>query len=164
MAGVDFKTLFITEYNKLVRYLITQGASLHEADDAVQDAFAHAISQWPTITHHRAWLYRVAMRQFLNGEVRLRNRETPTDDVSVLNAAATAEDPLAYTIHQHMMMEAVQALPYHQRHVMGLLIADFSPAEIAELLDSTEQAVRQTIYRARQTLNEQMKPAWKETS
>lgn len=47
---------------------------------------------------------------------------------------------------------------------MGLLIADFSPLEIVELLDSTEQAVRQTIYRARQTLYEHMKPAWKETS
>lgn len=164
VVDVDFKTVFMTEYGNLVRYLITQGASLHEADDVVQAAFEQALQKWPVINHPRAWLYRVAMRLFLNGVVQLRRRETPTDDADVLDAAATADDPLAYTVRQHMMMEAVQALPPGQRQAMGLRIAEFNPAEIAELLGSTEKAVRQSLYRARITLNEQMKPAWKETS
>jgi RNA polymerase sigma-70 factor (ECF subfamily) len=104
------------------------------------------------------------MRMFLNGEVRLRQRETPTDDVDSLDAATAEDDPLAYTVRQHLVMEALQALPYNQRQVMGLLIAEFSPAEIADLLGSTDKAVRQTLYRARITLNEHVKPAWKETS
>lgn len=164
VADVDFETVFMTEYGKLVRYLITQGAGLHEADDAVQAAFEQALPKWPVIIYPRAWLYRVAMRLFLNGEVQLRQRETPTDDIDTLDTAATVDDPLASAVHQHMMLEAIQALPPGQRQVMGLFIAEFSPAEIAELLGSTDKAVRQSLYRARLTLNEQMKHAWKETS
>ncbi|GLZ15825.1 hypothetical protein Acsp04_60600 [Actinomadura sp. NBRC 104425] len=67
---------------------------------------------------------------FLKGPVRLRQRETLTDDPDTLNAAAS-DDPMAYTVREQMVMEAIQALPYAQRTVMGLTIAEFTPAEIA---------------------------------
>ncbi|MFF5264593.1 RNA polymerase sigma factor [Actinomadura viridis] len=159
---MDLKTVFLTEYSNLVRYLILQGATPHEADDAIQAAFEQALPRWPTLTNPRAWLYTVARRKFLSGEVQFRLRETPADDFDSAVAAST-DDPLAYTVRVAMVTQAIQILPINQRNIMGLTIAGFSAGEIAEILGSTDAAVRQTLYRARITLNEQMN-AWKETS
>jgi RNA polymerase sigma factor (sigma-70 family) len=162
VADVDFDAVFQNEYGKLLRYLITQGATSHEADDAVQAAFEQAFTQWRSITSPRPWLYKVARRMFLNSDVRLRQRETPTDDLTSLDTST--DDPVAYTVREHMTVEALQALPYQQRNVMGLALSEFTPSEIADLLGLTAETVRQSLRRARITLKEQMKHAWKETS
>ena len=67
MVSQDFSACYRTEKLKVVRYLINQGATEHEAHDAAQAAFLQAYRQWDTIRSPLNWLFTVARREFLSG-------------------------------------------------------------------------------------------------
>jgi len=76
-GAVSFEAVYRSERSKLVRYLISMGAGQHQADDAVQAAFARAYDRWDTIRQPRAWLYKVALRESYRANPR---REVPAGD------------------------------------------------------------------------------------
>ena len=77
VAGMNLETIYVAERSNLMRYLMSMGANQYEADDAVQAAFAQALSVWQTIRQPRAWLYKVALREYYRADTRMRTRETP---------------------------------------------------------------------------------------
>lgn len=158
VAGVtNFVEFFIAEQPGLLRYLLSQGADQYEADDAAQAAFEEAYKAWASIQHPKAWLYKVAWRKFLGGNVRLREHERPMEE-TLLNTShrLASGNPAEFTDDEQMILDAIKALPPMQRQVMGMTIAEFSPAEIADSLECEPAAVRQNLRRARDNLARQL--------
>src|SRR5215475_847710 len=87
-------------YGKLVAYLAARTRDLAAAEDALSDAFASALTEWPRNgcpQNPEGWLMTVARRKFLDA-VRSTRRETPTDELEEISAAIdssaeTAEIP-----------------------------------------------------------------------
>ena len=153
----SFEAVYRAERSKLVRYLMSMGVGQHQADDAVQAAFARACDRWDTIRQPRAWLYKVALREFCRVQSGQARREIPAGDAL---PEAAAEPDAGYLVvlneEEELVRAALATLPDRQRQVMALTIAGFSPAEIAGELCCDPAAVRQNQVRARDNLARQL--------
>lgn len=82
-------------YGKLVAYLAARTRDVDAAEDALADAFAAALADWPRKgcpANPEAWLLTVARRKFLDA-VRGRRREDTSDDMeSMADSLAAAAD------------------------------------------------------------------------
>src|SRR5882757_2924483 len=70
-------------YGKLVAFLAARTRDVAAAEDALSDAFAAALADWPRNgcpSNPEGWLLTVARRKFLD-TVRSQSRETPTDEI-----------------------------------------------------------------------------------
>ena len=76
-------------YGKLVAFLAARIRDVAAAEDALSEAFAAALADWPRNgcpQNPEAWLMTVARRKFLDA-VRSTQRETPSDEMEELAAA-----------------------------------------------------------------------------
>ncbi|HEV2030289.1 MAG TPA: RNA polymerase subunit sigma-70 [Candidatus Dormibacteraeota bacterium] len=141
--------------------------TVHEAEDAVQEAFARAWQGRQTFRRSislRAWLYRIATNVCLNA-IEQRKREPvepglaigPFPDHLLTDIAPPDAGPEAcYDAHESIslaFLTVLQLLPPRQRAV--LLLRDvliFRATEVAALLDMSVPAVNSALQRARATL------------
>ena len=153
VGDVDFKETYSSERSRLMRFLMSVGASPHEADDAVQEAFAQAYAAWDKIRTPRPWLYKAALSEFYRGSDRVRTRETPAGDQLPDQAEPLNSGDIAVLNEEEQsVQDAVASLPPMQRQVMALTLAGFTAAEMAQLLGCEPSAVRQNQVRARNSL------------
>ena len=118
VSGVDFEDTYNTERSKLMRFLMSVGASQHEADDAVQEAFADAYAAWDTIREPRAWIFKAALRTYYRGSTRARSRETPVGDLLPDQAEHLNSGEIAALNEEERAVEdALASLPVRQRQV-----------------------------------------------
>jgi RNA polymerase sigma factor (sigma-70 family) len=137
----------------LMRYLITcfDSADIRDAADAAHTAFAELFVKWNTVRNPRAWLRKVAFRQMLRQPVKGEySLDTPHKEPAVLSASAQLE------LHEDekLVLDALGQLPHAQRQVFALVYDEFSYREIAEIMNTTEAAVRQNAVRARRRMKE----------
>ena len=83
-------------YGKLVAYLSAQARDVAAAEDALSDAFATALADWPLKgcpANPEAWLLTVARRKMIDGDRRRRTGEAATTQLQLLadGLAATAD-------------------------------------------------------------------------
>lgn len=154
VTNVSFESVYVAERSNLVRYLMTMGADQHQADDAVQAAFALAYPRWDAIRQPRAWLYKVALRECYRADT--RRREMPAGSLPETAEPLDSGDIAVLNEEEEMVRAAVAALPGRQRQVMALTLAGFTPAEIAQELGCDPAAVRQNQVRARDNLARQL--------
>lgn len=152
VKDVEFEAVYRAERSRLMAYLMAEGADQHEADEAVQTAFAHAYPVWETIRQPRAWLHKVALREYYRADARVK-REIPAND-SLPDRAEPLDsgDIVVLNEEGEMVREALSALPARQRQVMALTLAGFTPSESAQQLGCDPAAVRQNQVRARANL------------
>jgi RNA polymerase sigma factor (sigma-70 family) len=146
----EFEACYKTELNSLVRFLIRQGVSYNDSDDAAQSAFTEAFRQWLRIQNPRAWLRRVAIRSIKHLP------EYPTRDMPSADRQSLISDPIEMNEQSRQVIEMLAKLPPQQRAAMAWAMDGFSPKEIAEEIGSTPAAVRQSLRRARQTLKDML--------
>ena len=135
--------------------------SLHDADDALQEALLRA---WKGIDRYEprapvsAWLFRITTNVCLRMlERRVRDRAISVD--ALLEpypdpvAPASSEPPACVESDEAVglaFIAAMRLLPPKQRVVLVLRdVLDWSAREVAELLDDTEAAVNSALQRAR---------------
>jgi RNA polymerase sigma-70 factor (ECF subfamily) len=156
--------------------------SLQDAEDALQETLLAAwrgLEGFEQRASLRAWLYRIATNRCLNA-LRDRGRRPqevpsmvepprptrkvepiwlePYPDVLLEGLADSAPGPEArYEAKESIglaFMAALQVLPPRQRASLVLRdVLGFHTAEVAEMLDSTEAAVKAALQRARGTLD-----------
>ena len=141
-----------------------------EREDLVQEVFLRVIrarERWKPTARLSTWLYRIAFNLAVNRSQR-RSPELSIDaEVAGEGAQHELDDPSApqpsEALERGDVVDAVQAalaaLPEKQR--MALVLARFedqSLAEIAEVLDSTEKAVKSLVHRARENLRARLAP------
>ncbi|WP_350274500.1 RNA polymerase subunit sigma-70 [Kribbella sp. HUAS MG21] len=157
-------------------------ASVHEAEDAVQETYLRAWRSWDGFEGRssvRVWLYRIATNVCLTA-LDQRNRRAlpsgiaapstdvaadppPTPDgigwVEPLPESLVASDPASIvTLRESLrlaLIAALQYLPPKQRAVLILReVLAFPAAEVATMLDTSVAAVKSTLQRARARLDE----------
>jgi len=143
------------EREALWRFCLRLTGSSWDAEDLVQEtmlkAFARVTQLWQPM-QPRAWLYRIATNAWIDHARRERRLEIgdleeadiyPTDDTT--------------DVHLHVsdaMRRLICLLPPRQRVI--LLLSDtlnFRAGEVAAMLETTVQAVKAALHRARETLS-----------
>ncbi len=154
-VAVSFEDMYRAERPGLIAYLVTMGADQDQAADAVQAAFASAFGRWDAIREHRAWLYKVALREVYRADVS-RQEVLAGDQLPDVPGLLDSADIAVLNEEEEMVRAAVAALPGRQRQVMALMLAGFTAPEIAEALGCDHAAVRQAQVRARDSLARQL--------
>jgi RNA polymerase sigma-70 factor, ECF subfamily len=157
------RLLYLLYADNVFGYVLAIVHDEHDAEDITSEVFARLPR---ALTHYRvsgtpfvAWLLRVARNAALD---HLRaQRSVPLAEVP---AHSHAE------LHSHERLDdlraALETLPADQRHVMVLrLIAGLTPAEVAERLGRSVDAVHALQHRARRRLREELTQAgWAPTT
>jgi anthranilate synthase component 2/putative glutamine amidotransferase len=146
---MDLEALIRSHHDELTsRLSYALSGDRYAAEDLAQEAFARAWRSLPeglSPERQRAWLRRTS-RNLAVDELRRRARR-PT---VALEAADTVSGAVHDAAAPDAAREALAGLPAHQRFVLLLHFdAGFTHAEIARLLDTTEDAVRKRVSRAR---------------
>lgn len=152
-GAVDFVGGYTQEFPSLVWFLMSLGASGHEAADVAQTAFTEAFPVWPTIRCPRAWLRQVASRIYYR---QLNRAETPVESLPDGQGPLSAAVATELRDEARTVLAALASLPPRQREVMAWHIDGFGSAEIAATLHIDPAAVRQNLIKARRNLKRKL--------
>jgi RNA polymerase sigma factor (sigma-70 family) len=156
VTHVDFAAFYRAEVDSLVRFVMFLGCGGGDtAEDIAQTALERAFTNWETIRLPRAWLRKVAEREYIRLS-RAAARETSLGP-HVRRAEHRAAVSAALTLQQQaetrdVLAAVIADLPPKQRQVMAWCWDGFSDEEIARELGCSEVAVRKNRSRAMKTL------------
>jgi RNA polymerase sigma-70 factor, ECF subfamily len=137
-----------------------------EAEDAAQEAFLRAYSNLHRYDHNRSfktWLLTIASNHCID---RLRKRRmtfVSIDEPTSATLSLASDEPLPERVTEaNERSQQVQELldelaPDYRTAVVLRYWYDYSYAEIAEMMNTTESAIKSRLFRARQTLAEKIK-------
>lgn len=130
-----------------------------DADDCYQETCLAALRGYPQLrdtANLRGWLFTIAYRKAID-LVRGRGRRAiPVADPVALTRAAVAEPPRS---PDGDLWSAVAALPDKQRTAVALrFIADSAYAEIAGVMDTSEEAARRNVHEGLKRLRREHHP------
>ncbi len=145
-------------------------------EDLVQEAFLRVIrarERYEPTARFTTWLFRIVYNLAVNETQRGGSREMRSNDGTVLAEERGGDGmseigdvralPPSHALEREDVVRAVRAavarLPESQR--MALILAKYEErpyAEIAEILGSTEKAVKSLIHRARESLRGTLAP------
>lgn len=149
-----FQTL-IDAHGRAVHRFLAASVGPVEADDCYQETWVAALRAYPRLrdaANLRGWLLTIAHRKVIDHARARGRRPVPVGAAGELLAASTTLDPLAGTGHTELW-EQVAALPTKQRTAIALrFLADSSYAEIATVMDTSEEAARRNVHEALQRL------------
>jgi RNA polymerase sigma factor (sigma-70 family) len=155
----EWAAFFRAEWPLLVRFLrVSFGeASASDAADAAQIAFIELLRRWEQVRSPRAWVRTVACRHMM----RQRDRDEAllgrlSDTARPLPWLAPVSGPMDISDEQQAVLAALRQLPPAQRHVIALVYDGYSSREAAEMLGTTEAAVRQSLKRGRKKLRDML--------
>jgi predicted RNA polymerase sigma factor len=149
-------------YGKLVAFLSARTGDVAGAEDALADAFAAALADWPVNgcpAKPEAWLLTVARRKMIDVARRRRTGELVADDLSVLydGMQAAAEDGGGIPDQRlallfacaHPAIDAGVRAPLMLQVVLGL-----DAASIASAFLVSPVSMRQRLVRAKKKIRE----------
>jgi RNA polymerase sigma-70 factor, ECF subfamily len=147
----------------LVGYLYRMIQDEAAAEDLAQEAFLRvykARHSYVPSARFSTWLYRIATNLTLNWIRDHRaeeNREPIGSPDSLADERPPAEQALIRGAERGEVRRAIASLPTRQRCAVILHKYDGLPyAQIAEVMGTSEQAVRSLIFRAHQVLRERL--------
>lgn len=143
------------------RFSVTVCGNVPDAEDAMQDALLQTYRRAKLIREpgaFRTWLYRTVKNACLMS--RRPHAHEPVhmlaldDDASAIAAAEpTPEDLASAAADRRQIVEALRALPRHYRVVVFLRdLEGLSTAEVARVVGTSEDNVKQRLRRARARL------------
>ncbi|MGZ5341419.1 MAG: RNA polymerase sigma factor [Solirubrobacterales bacterium] len=147
----------VRRYGKPLRRYATAIVTAQRAEDVTQDAFSKAFVALKGSDKEiqlRPWLYRVLRNTALNA---LRDAPPASAELDESRAEGPGEplDTLERREQIQRLVDGLRDLPEHQRAAIVMReLEGLSHAQIAASLGLSGGAVRQSIYRARQTLRD----------
>ena len=144
-SASDLEALFRAFWPRAFRaaYLVVHDAQA--AEDIAQEAFLAAVRSLDRFDRRRPfgpWLHRIVVNRAIDhARARMLRREAELDE---LHAAPDKESPLDRSI-----VAALQALsPEHRAVIVLRYLLEYTPGEIAELLDLPRGTVNSRLRRA----------------
>ena len=171
----------VTAYSGRVYALLTRflGQSSRR-EDLVQEVFLRVLrarDRYQPTARFSTWLYRIVFNMATNEQARASTRRHLSIDQSAADESVqlslgemlideTAKDPADQLERKDVVgavRSAIADLPEQQR--MALILAKYDElpySEIAEILDSSEKAIKSMIHRARTNLRVVLEPFLRE--
>jgi RNA polymerase sigma factor (sigma-70 family) len=146
-----FQTLVDRHRVDLYRFCVAS-AGPQAADDVFQEAWIAALRAYPKLRRAdnlRAWLFRIAQNKAIDEHRSRKRRPVPVERVP--------EPPTRnHADAEPELWAAVRALPTKQRTaVFCRAVLGMPYAELAELLDSSEEAARRNVFEGLNRLREE---------
>jgi RNA polymerase sigma-70 factor, ECF subfamily len=166
-----FNLLFARHTRAMINFAYRFVRDRQVAEELAQEIFlkvyAGAARYWVQ-SRFSTWLYRIATNVCLNEvrKPRFRTEHQPlsngvdSDPVSpAIETANSADRRLERQAMARVLREALNGIPEKQRTAFILnKYQELSYAEVAEIMKTSEKAVKSLIHRARETLAERLKP------
>jgi RNA polymerase sigma-70 factor (ECF subfamily) len=150
-----FEALVRLHQDRLYGVALRMTGHPHDAQDAVQDALVDAWKGLPRFrqdAQFSTWLVRVVINR-CHDLRRGRPTAAAPPDETLADAGASLETTVEGRRRQDAVIAAIARLPFDQRAALVLHTFDGrSQAEVAQLLGTTESAVKVRIHRARRAL------------
>jgi RNA polymerase sigma-70 factor (ECF subfamily) len=159
-----FAELYSRYFDRVYGYLRILLRDSHEAEDLTQQVFTELIDTIqkyePREQPFRAWLF-VVVRNRARMHLRRQRRVEVTDPHEIERERASAEPvpelPVLNWISDTDLLLFIERLPLPQRQVLVMRhLLDLTMTEVAEIMDSTPEAVRASHYRAMKTLERRL--------
>jgi RNA polymerase sigma-70 factor (ECF subfamily) len=169
---VAFDLLFTRYQQKILNLISRYVRDEREVEDVAQEAFIKAFRALPRFRGESAfytWLYRIAINTAKNHLV-ARGRRPPATDLDIgdaefldgsdiLHESEDPESTLARDQLESVINHAIAALPEDLRSAVTLREFDgLSYEQIAQVMDCPVGTVRSRIFRAREAIDERIKP------
>ena len=149
-ADATFSAFYRRFVPTLVGFLVWQGARLPDAADLAQVTMIEAYRHWSKIREPEAWARRVASRALARQIASVE--EDSVDEIPEHNSLLPSLTNVTAWEQQHEVLRVLNLLPPRQRQVMAWRLEGYTPAEIAEELKITSEAVRASLKKARKAL------------
>ena len=165
--------LLVIKYQHRVLALVSRFIpDFAEAQDVTQEAFIKAYRALPNFrgeSQFYTWVYRIAVNTAKNHLVS-RNRRAPVRDIDIEEAEVFINDAglkdintpdrlLARDQLEKVVFDAIDALPEELRMAITLRELDgLSYEDIAQVMNCPIGTVRSRIFRAREAIEQKMKP------
>ncbi len=149
-----------TSYGKLVAFLAARTRDVAAAEDALSDAFAAALAEWPVKgapSNPEAWLMTVARRRLIDGARHVRVHADASDDLRLIAESLDAADDGAIPDQRlallfacaHPAIDAAVRAPLMLQVVLGL-----DAKAIASAFLTSPDAMAKRLVRAKQKIRE----------
>lgn len=154
-----FDMLYSTYFTPLYRYVFIRLKTREDAEDVVQDTFLKAYQALPRYEHTRdsmlPYLFTIARNLLINHTKKKRPDTMASEDMD-RNADNGKTSDMAEGKELHLELRtAMEVLSETEREVIELkFFGEQTYAEIAEILDKREDAVRQHVARAMKKMRE----------
>ncbi len=173
----EFEAVVEKYHGKVFQLVYRYTGDYEEACDLTQDTFVRAFNAWTEFrgdSQVYTWLYRIALNLCHNQQKRLQRRYTmerwsldsaPDDDfdsrgpVEVADERPQPSQRVEGDEMRYRLREALLQLPDNYRTVIVLRdIEGMTYEEIARVTDSTLEAIKSRLFRARQNLRRILEP------
>jgi RNA polymerase sigma factor (sigma-70 family) len=154
-----FQALLDSHRADVYRFLVA-AVGPHEADDCFQETCISALRAYPRLRRAenlRAWLFRIAQNKAIDAHRARGRRAVPVAAVAG-EAGASAEAPNPAE-DEHGLWGAVRQLPPKQRTaVYCRSVLGMPYAELAPLLECSQDAARRNVHEGLKRLREEWSP------
>ena len=148
-----FQAVFEAQRTDVYRFLVATAGPV-DADDAFQETWISALRAYPRLRRAdnlRGWLLKIAQNKAIDAHRARGRRPVPVAAVPERVAA-----PAAVVERDDELWEAVRGLPSKQRTaVYCRSVLGMPYDELAELLDSSEDAARRNVHEGLKRLREE---------
>jgi RNA polymerase sigma factor (sigma-70 family) len=154
-----FQALLDEHGRDVHRFLIASVGAI-DADDCYQETWLSALRAYPKLrdaSNLRSWLLTIAHRKVIDHARSRARRAVPVAAVDeVADSVSSAElDAPSLTVDGDLWARVAQ-LPEKQRTALALrFIADSPYAEIATVMDTSEEAARRNVHEALKRLRKE---------
>jgi RNA polymerase sigma-70 factor, ECF subfamily len=153
-----FGSLYDGYVDRVYRYCYRRTGSHYEAEELTAQTFRRALEALPKYewrgTPFGAWLFRIAGNLIAD---RGKRREVPIDGKDFEQSDTEPIDGLLEAEEVDELWQAVYGLPLYQQQVLVLRYAQgLSTREVARIVNRSETATKQLVYRSLKTLRERL--------
>lgn len=158
-----FGQLYERYAERIFNYVYYRTGNIHDAEDLTARVFQRAMNHIQKYTDRglpfSAWLYRIAHNLVANWHRdRSRKQEIPLDDLPILQTKGDhPEKKLVHSQEQEALLKMIRTLPAERQNLLILkFVEDMSNAEIGEVMNRSEGAVKSLYHRTLLSLRDQL--------
>lgn len=158
----DFEKIYNENYISVLRFCRTLNSNLHDAEDITSQTFLELFTKFPELDFSekppKSWLFTTARFKFYNSIKKSAKLEVSTEYFE--NYPEIEESFVEKLEHKELCDEVKKIIetfsPQTKEIIVMKLFEEMQFNEIAEIMESTEPAVKMKYYRALEKIKEEL--------